>query len=113
MWEACLSCFAWGRRTAVNANRSAAPWSSLSTSAAEAPAQQAGTADVDSQSMTHTLLYTPPASAFQAGADDYSFNGFNGSLRIYKFRSYSGDIQQQFQSTRLREWIDPFTRNII
>jgi hypothetical protein len=91
----------------VNANGSAAPWSSLSASAAEAQAHQVGAVDVDSQNMTHTLRYTPPASAFQAGADDYSFNGFNGSLRIYKFRPYSGDIQQQFQSTRLREWIDP------
>jgi len=96
----------------VNAGQSAgsaAPWSSLSTNAAGTQTQQVA-ADVDSDNMTHTLQYTPPAGAFQAGADDYSFNGFNGSLRIYQFRSYSGNIQQQFQSTLLKEWIDPVHR---
>jgi hypothetical protein len=99
--------------TPVNASQpagSAAPWSSLSTNAVGTQSQQVAAADVDSQNMTHTLQYTPPASAFQAGADDYSFNGFNGSLRIYQFRSYSGNIQQQFQSTLLKEWIDPVHR---
>ncbi len=101
----------------VNASQSignAAPWSSLSTGAAptqtQTQTQQVAAADVDSQNMTHTLQYTAPGSAFQAGAGDYSFNGFNGSLRIYQFRSYSGNIQQQFQSTLLREWIDPVHR---
>ena len=105
----------------VNAGQSpdgAAPWSSLSTGAAGGQTQQVAAQvvapdaapDADDQNMTHTLRYTPPASAFQAGADDYSFNGFNGSLRIYQFRAYSGNIQQQFQSTLLREWIDPVHR---
>jgi hypothetical protein len=72
--------------------------------------QQISAPDTDDKNMTHTLRYTPPASAFQAGADDYSFNGFNGSLRIYQFRSYSGNIQQQFQTTLMKDWIDPIHR---
>jgi hypothetical protein len=97
----------------VNASQSAgsaAPWSSLATTAAGTQPQPVVEAGVDTQNMTHTLQYTPPVGAFQAGADDYSFNGFNGSLRIYQFRSYSGNIQQQFQSTQLKEWIDPVHR---
>jgi hypothetical protein len=87
---------------------SAAPWSSLSTGApGQTPPSAALGAD---DNMTHTLRYTPPQNAFQAGADDYSFNGINGSLRVYQFRSYSGDIQQQFQTTLMKDWIDPIHR---
>jgi hypothetical protein len=54
------------------------------------------------------LRYTPPANAFQAGFGspaDYSFTGFNAAVQIYPFRPFTGDIQQSFQMTLLRDWI--------
>lgn len=58
---------------------------------------------------TSVLRYAPPANAFKSaiGADDYQLNGTNASVQVYQFRPYSGNIQQQFQSTLLRNWIDP------
>jgi hypothetical protein len=56
------------------------------------------------------LRYTPPANATQIGMGmpaDYSFTGFNGSLQIYQFRPFTGDIRQAFQATLLRDWIAP------
>jgi hypothetical protein len=62
------------------------------------------------QQTVPVLRYTPPANAFQAGTgspDDYSFNGFNASVQFYPFRPFTGDIQQAFQTTLLRDWINP------
>ena len=61
---------------------------------------------------TSTLHYTPPANSFKSalGADDYQLNGSNASVQIYQFRPFSGNIRQQFETTRLRDWIDPMHR---
>lgn len=58
---------------------------------------------------TSVLRYTPPANAFKSsiGADDYQLNGTNASIQVYQFRQFSGNIQQQFQATLLRDWIGP------
>ena len=59
---------------------------------------------------THALRYTPPANVFRAGiqpAEDYSFNGFNASVQVYPFRAFTGNIQQAFQQTLLRDRIAP------
>ena len=57
------------------------------------------------------LRYTPPPNAFRPGAgEDYSFRDFNASVQVYPFRPFSGDIQQAFQMTLLRDWIDPMHR---
>jgi hypothetical protein len=62
------------------------------------------------QSTVPVLRYTPPANAYQsamAPPDDYAFNGFDASVQIYPFRPFTGDIQQAFQMTLLRDWIAP------
>jgi hypothetical protein len=62
------------------------------------------------QSQTHVLRYTPPANVFKAAiqpAEDYSFNGFNASVQVYQFRPFTGNIEQAFQQTLLRDWIAP------
>jgi hypothetical protein len=61
------------------------------------------------QAQTSMLRYTPPANAFKSsiGADDYQLNGTNASVQVYQFRPFSGNIQQQFQATLLRDWIGP------
>src|SRR5215813_3034672 len=62
------------------------------------------------QSTVPVLRYTPPANTYQsamAPPDDYAFNGFNASVQIYPFRPFTGDIQQAFQMTLLRDWIAP------
>jgi hypothetical protein len=59
------------------------------------------------------LRYTPPPNALRGGAgpsEDYSFSGFNASVQVYPFRAFTGDIRQLFQSTLLRDWIDPMHR---
>lgn len=56
------------------------------------------------------LRYTPPANTFRqalATPEDYSFNGFNASVQFYPFRPFSGNIQQLFQTTLLRDWVSP------
>jgi hypothetical protein len=66
--------------------------------------------DAAAQSTVPVLRYSPPANAIQIGTglpDDYTFTGFNGSLQIYPFRPFTGDIQQGFQTTLLRDWIAP------
>src|SRR5438874_1147738 len=60
------------------------------------------------QSTVPVLSYTPPANAIQAGTGspaNYSFTAFNAAVQIYPFRSFTGDIQQTFQMTLLRDWI--------
>ena len=62
------------------------------------------------QQLTHVLHYTPPANVFRQAiepAEDYSFNGFNASVQVYQFKPYTGNIQQAFQRTLLRDWIAP------
>jgi hypothetical protein len=62
------------------------------------------------QSTVPVLRYTPPANAYQsamAPPDDYAFNGFDASVQIYPFRPFTGNIQQAFQMTLLRDWIAP------
>lgn len=56
------------------------------------------------------LDYTPPANAYAASAGpgaDYFFNGFNASVEVYPFRPAPPNIVQLFQTTLLRDWIDP------
>jgi hypothetical protein len=67
-------------------------------------------ANVAAQSTVPVLHYAPPANAVRMGAglsDDYSFRGFNASIQVYPFRPFAGNIQQAFQMTLLRDWIDP------
>jgi hypothetical protein len=54
------------------------------------------------------LRYTPPPNAFKSsiGGESYALNGTNASIQVYPFRSFSGNIQQQFQANLLRDWID-------
>jgi hypothetical protein len=62
------------------------------------------------QSTVPVLRYTPPANAIQIGTgrpDDYNFTGFNGSVQIYPFQPFTGNIQQAFQTNLLRQWIAP------
>jgi hypothetical protein len=56
---------------------------------------------------TSVLRYTPPANAFRSSVqdEDYSLNGTNASVQVYQFRPFTGDIQQQFQATLLRDRI--------
>jgi len=56
------------------------------------------------------LHYDPPLNFYRSAItppDDYSSNEFNATLQIYPFRPFSGNIEQMFQQTLLREWIDP------
>jgi hypothetical protein len=55
------------------------------------------------------LRYAPPDNSFKSSidADDYQLNGTNASVQIYQFRQFSGNLQQQFQTTLLRDWIGP------
>jgi hypothetical protein len=62
------------------------------------------------QQMLPTLHYDPPSNFYRSAStppEDYSSNEVNASLQIYPFRPFSGNIQQAFQQTLLREWIDP------
>src|SRR5690242_20323147 len=66
--------------------------------------------DAAAQSTVPVLRYAPPANAVQIGMGqpaDYSFSGFNGSLQVYQFRPFTGDIQQAFRANLLRAWIAP------
>ena len=56
------------------------------------------------------LRYEPPPNFSRSAItppEDYSSNEFNASLQVYPFRSISGEIEQMFRKTLLREWIDP------
>ncbi|HVY08102.1 MAG TPA: hypothetical protein VHB46_19160 [Burkholderiales bacterium] len=59
------------------------------------------------------LRYEPPQNFYHSAIhppEDYTSNEFNASLQVYPFRSFSGNIEQQFQRTLLRDWIDPMHR---
>ena len=63
---------------------------------------------VRAQDTTHVLRFTPPDNVFRSSippAENFSFNGSNASVQVYQFRPFTGNIQQAFQSTLLREWI--------
>jgi hypothetical protein len=56
------------------------------------------------------LHYDPPPNFYRSAItppDDYSASEFNAALQVYHFRPFSGNIEQMFQQTLLREWIDP------
>lgn len=59
------------------------------------------------------LRYQPPAN-FHCGAnsspDDYSATYANAGLQVYPFRPFTGDINQPFHGTLLRDWIEPRSR---
>jgi hypothetical protein len=64
---------------------------------------------------TPALQYDPPASFYKsasASPADFSSSVANASMQVYAFRTFSGDIAQQFQRTFLREWIDPQFREL-
>jgi hypothetical protein len=66
--------------------------------------------DALGQQPAPVLRYTPPANALRGSAgaaEDYSFSDFNASVQVYPFRPFNGDIRQLFQTTLLRDWIDP------
>lgn len=55
------------------------------------------------------LRYDPPPNFYHSAIhppEDFSANGFNASLQVYPFRQFDGNIEQMFQRTMLREWID-------
>lgn len=56
------------------------------------------------------LRYTPPPNTFRqalATPEDYSFDGFNASVQFYPFKAFTGNIEQTFEATLLRDWISP------
>jgi len=74
-------------------------------SAAPTPATQ-----VFAQGTVPTLRYDEPNNFYHSAntpPDDYSSTEFNASFQIYPFRPFNGDIGKMFQTTLLREWIDP------
>jgi hypothetical protein len=66
--------------------------------------------DAMGQQPPPVLRYTPPANTLRAlfgATEDYTFSDFNASVQVYPFRAFNGDIRQLFQTTLLRDWIDP------
>jgi hypothetical protein len=62
------------------------------------------------QDQTLILRYDEPRGFYRSAItppDDYSAMQFNGSIQVYPFRRFTGDIQRMFTTTLLREWIDP------
>jgi len=62
------------------------------------------------QPQAPVLRYEPPPNFYHSAItppDDYSSNEANASVQIYPFRQFSGNIEQMFQKSLLREWIDP------
>lgn len=55
------------------------------------------------------LRYDPPSGFYHSAItppDDYTANEYNASFQVYPFRVFSGNVEQMFQRTLLREWID-------
>jgi hypothetical protein len=62
------------------------------------------------QSPVPELRYDPPPNFYHSAIrppDDYTGNEFKADLQVYPFRPFTGDIEQAFRHTLLREWIDP------
>jgi hypothetical protein len=56
------------------------------------------------------LRYDPPSNFYRSAItppEDYASNEFNANVQVYPFRPFRGNIEQMFQKTLLREWIDP------
>jgi len=56
------------------------------------------------------LRYDPPPNFYHSAIhppEDFSANEFNAGLQVYPFRPFNGNIEQLFQATLLREWVDP------
>ncbi len=56
------------------------------------------------------LRYDPPPNFYHSAIhppEDFSANEFNAGLQVYPFRAFNGNIEQVFQASLLREWIDP------
>src|SRR5437763_762952 len=56
------------------------------------------------------LRFDPPPNFYRGAAglpEEYSSTQFDANLQVYPFRPVSGNIEQTFQRTLLREWIDP------
>lgn len=69
----------------------------------------AATAAVAQQPLP-ALEYAPPANFYKAAAtnpEDFSSTEVNASVQIYPFRLFTGNIQQVWTQTLLRDWIDP------
>jgi hypothetical protein len=62
------------------------------------------------QAPVPTLQYTPPLNFYKSAMtnpEDFSSNEVNASMQVYPFRPFTGNIQQAFGQTLLRDWIDP------
>ena len=56
------------------------------------------------------MRYEPPANFYRSAIsppEDFSANDVNAGLQVYPLRPFSGDIEQAFRRSMLREWIDP------
>ena len=56
------------------------------------------------------LNYNPPPNLFHdvsAPVESYVSTEVNASLQVYPFRPFTGNLQQQFAQTLLRDWIHP------
>lgn len=61
------------------------------------------------QPLAPELRYQPPPNFYRSAItppEDYSANEFNAGLQVYPFRPFSGNIEQAFRRSLLREWID-------
>src|SRR5437016_4634413 len=59
------------------------------------------------------LSFDPPPNFYHSAStppDDFSSGEVNGSIQVYPFRPFNGNIEQTFQQTLLRDWIDPTHR---
>jgi len=62
------------------------------------------------QPVVPELRYQPPPGFYRSAItppEDYAASEFNAGLQVYPFRPFSGDIEQAFRRSLLREWIDP------
>jgi len=92
-------------RLRTGASRSALRASLLMAAIAALVVQQ-----VAAQPAVPKLRYQPPPNFYRSAItppDDYSANEFNAGLQVYPFRPFSGNIEQAFRQSLLREWIDP------
>jgi hypothetical protein len=65
---------------------------------------------VAAQPAVPELRYQPPPNFYRSAItppQDYSAKEFNANFQIYAFRPFSGNVEQAFRQTLLREWIDP------
>jgi len=56
------------------------------------------------------LRYDPPSNFMRSGGyppEDYISNQYNGSIQVYPFEPFTGNIAEAFERTLLRDKIDP------